>query len=125
MTQVAVKSKLHKLNLSIHSQFKGWREDGCSTWRVTLQRDHQKESFDYFMGSAHTGEPEISDVVYCILMDAQALNAQGFEDWAAELGYDTDSRKAEKTYQACLDNARKLQTLFPDFSVLESLYEDY
>jgi hypothetical protein len=34
------------------------------------------------------------------LSDAQA-GEQTFEDFCAEFGYDPDSRKAEKTWQAC------------------------
>lgn len=44
------------------------------------------------------------------MLDPQEVFAAGgFENWASEYGYDTDSRKAESIYQACLDIALKLR----------------
>src|SRR5258708_3606941 len=41
------------------------------------------------------GEPTAADVLECVLSDAASfINAAGFDDWAEELGFDTDSRKA-------------------------------
>lgn len=53
--------------------------------------------------------PDSASVVASLLMDGDALNYSGFEDWADSFGYDTDSRKAEKIYEACLDIALKLR----------------
>lgn len=42
--------------------------------------------------------PEL--VFECLIIDAWGyLQAQSFEDWAGEYGYDTDSRKAEQMYR--------------------------
>ena len=46
--------------------------------------------------------PDGADILWCLLSDASALDCGTFEEWASDLGYDTDSRKAEKTYRACL-----------------------
>lgn len=55
----------------------------------------------FSMGPAHTSEPSMDDVLDAIASDASGYeNASGFEDWASEYGYDTDSRKAERTYRA-------------------------
>lgn len=53
--------------------------------------------------------PKVTDVVHSLIMDATVLDSGGFEDWAAELGYDTDSRKAESIYRACLEIALQLR----------------
>lgn len=45
--------------------------------------------------------PKTADVVHRLLMDASGTD-YGFEAWAAEFGYDDDSRKAERIYQSCL-----------------------
>ena len=58
-----------------------------------------------FRGALGGGAPIRPDpvaVVGCLLSDADALNYSSFEDWAASLGYDADSRKAETTYRECL-----------------------
>jgi hypothetical protein len=58
-------------------------------------------SIPFSMGAAHTSEPELGDVLGAVASDAAGFeNAAGFEDWASEYGYDTDSRKAERTYRA-------------------------
>lgn len=53
--------------------------------------------------------PVAASVLHCLCSDADAENHDTFEEWASEFGYDPDSRSAEKTYQACLENARKLR----------------
>jgi len=50
--------------------------------------------------------PTLADVLESLGMDwASIENSTAFEDWADELGYDTDSRKAEQTYRACQESA--------------------
>jgi hypothetical protein len=44
-----------------------------------------------------------------LVRDADALHSAGFDDWAADYGYDTDSRKAESIYRACLEIGQKLR----------------
>lgn len=56
--------------------------------------------------------PALTDVLYCLAMDAEVLDFPSFEDWAGEYGYDEDSRKGEAVYRACLDVALKLRALF-------------
>lgn len=46
--------------------------------------------------------PTIDEVLDSLRSDAESIeNAPLFEDWASEMGYDTDSRKAEKVFHAC------------------------
>ena len=65
----------------------------------------------YFsMGPAHTQEPKASEVLDCLALDAATIeNSKSFEDWCAELGYDTDSRSAERMYQVCVRQAEQLE----------------
>lgn len=53
--------------------------------------------------------PDVHDAIASLVLDAGVLDASSFENWAAEYGYDTDSRKAKATYRACLDIALKLR----------------
>jgi hypothetical protein len=46
-------------------------------------------------------------------MDADTADST-FQDWADELGYDSDSIKALSTYQACCEIAQQLRRLIPD-----------
>jgi hypothetical protein len=60
-------------------------------------------------------------------MDAGALEYGGFEGWASEYGYDTDSRSAEATYLACLDIGLKLRASIGEAGLdqLRDLFADY
>lgn len=54
--------------------------------------------------------PKPHDLIQCLASDASsAQNAGSFEEFANELGYDTDSRKAEKIYLECQQTALRLQ----------------
>lgn len=53
--------------------------------------------------------PDFADVLYGLLRDSDAYDSDAFEEWADNYGYDTDSRKAEKIYEACRETARDLR----------------
>lgn len=56
--------------------------------------------------------PDLATVLDCLASDCATYdNARSFEEWASELGFDPDSRKAEKIYRACGDTYRALETL--------------
>lgn len=65
----------------------------------------------YLAARKYPVAPSISDVLDCLAMDAVGIeNARGsFDDWCAEYGYDTDSRKAEKTFHICERQAAHLK----------------
>lgn len=46
--------------------------------------------------------PDIVDVIHSLLLDSQAIDYQDFEQWAGDMGYDADSRKAETIYKQCV-----------------------
>lgn len=47
----------------------------------------------------------IDDVLHCLVSDSTALSMD-FEEWCSEFGYEEDSRKAEKIYNACRKNGK-------------------
>jgi hypothetical protein len=71
--------------------------------------------------------PEACDVLYSLASEAGVLNCSGFEDWASDMGYDDDSRKAEKIYKECIETALKLRAALGDdgLSALHVACEDY
>jgi hypothetical protein len=78
------------------------------------------------VGSA-TIEPKALDVIHSLVSDSDVIDAGGFESWAGDLGYDTDSRKAESIYRACLEHALKLRAAIGDaaLSELRTAFQDY
>lgn len=57
-----------------------------------------------------TNKPTEYDVLSCI----QKYDVGSFENFCSEFGYDTDSRKAEKTYKAVLKEYNKVINFFTD-----------
>lgn len=50
-------------------------------------------------------EPNARDVIASLLLDANALDAGTFEEWAREYGYDADSISARAIYDQCVQHA--------------------
>ena len=71
--------------------------------------------------------PDPDDVLYSLVMDSDVLYYGTFEDWASDFGYDTDSRKAESTYRACLEIALKLRVAIGEDELerLREALQDY
>ncbi len=72
-------------------------------------------------------EPETCDVVWALVLDTDVLNHENFEDWADRLGFNSDSIKDKKIYDACLENGLALNS-YLGASLLEELrevFQDY
>lgn len=53
--------------------------------------------------------PTLAGVLHSLVLDGAAyFDAETFEDWAGNYGYDTDSRKAKVIWRACDETGRKL-----------------
>jgi hypothetical protein len=74
-----------------------------------------------------TTHPTAASVLYCLLSDSDALDSPTLEEWASDLGYDTDSRKAEQIYRACIENGLKLRRVLGESNMvkLRELLQDY
>ena len=79
-------------------------------WRCTLQCGHREMTVYFSQGPAICREPTAEDVLDCLAMDASGLGGS-FEDWCAEFRYDTDSRRAERTFQVIEKQSKQLQRL--------------
>ena len=106
----------------------GWEHDA---WTVALTyQGRTYADISYRMGTGHSKPatfadgamgyqpvkgweptaPHASDVIDSLLLDVCGLD-QPFESWAADLGYDGDSRKAERIYHECLKTLPRLRAL--------------
>jgi hypothetical protein len=60
----------------------------------------------------HGAEPTVREVLDCLASDAATYdNAKDFEDWCAEFGFDSDSRKAERTWKVIGKQRQSLERL--------------
>jgi hypothetical protein len=95
-----------------------WAHD---SWEITLTFQGRSMSLKFHTGTGHRKDgrptpPDIGDILSSVALDAgSVLNARDFEDWAADFGYDTDSRKAEATYKACQEQTEELSDLLGDW----------
>ncbi len=96
---------------------------GDSHWKCRLRyngKDQRRSMLVYYsMGSALTDPPTVEDVLNSLVSDSNALD-QSFEYWCSEFGMDTDSRRAERTYNQCRKLSKHLKTFLggEDFKVL-------
>lgn len=72
-------------------------------------------------------EPSPIDVLHSLSMDSEVLDSEGFEAWAGDFGYDTDSRAAESIYRACLELALQMRGAFGSegMAALQTAFQDY
>ncbi len=82
-------------------------------WRVTLRAGRSRMTLTFSKGYGHNGaEPTTAEVLDCLASDAATWeNAQTFEDWCSEFGFDTDSRKAERIFKTVERQAARLKAL--------------
>lgn len=91
-------------------------------WKCRLTFDGRRMTTLFSMGYGHNGAaPTIVDVLDCLASDSASIT-EDFEEWASGLGYDPDSRKAEKIYKACQVQAQKLEKFLGPDLYQELLY---
>lgn len=78
-------------------------------WQCRISKGSHSMYVPFSQGSAHKKAPKLAEVLYCLALDASGV--QSFEDWASEFGYDTDSRKAERTFNTILEQTSALRGL--------------
>lgn len=86
----------------------GLMGDSARHYKVTLRildGALSKSMTLYFSQGPACDTPTVADVLNCIQSDN--TGEQTFEEWCGDLGYDTDSRRALATFQACVDQERK------------------
>ena len=99
---------------------------GSRHWSVLLSRidTDAKMTVVYSQGPANTQPPTAIDVLDCLASDAAGWdNAPNFEDWCGEYGYDTDSRKAERTFNAVEKQSRELEAFLSNDQYNDLLWE--
>ena len=100
--------------------------DSTDHWKCILDRAGTPFVRLFFSkGYAHHGaQPELDEVLDCLASDATGIeNARSFDEWCGEYGYDTDSRRAERTYKLCCKQAERLRNLLGPSAYAALLWE--
>jgi hypothetical protein len=91
---------------------------GGNAWKIRLTYQGRRLTVPFYTGSL-AGEPSAADVISCLISDARA-GEQDFESFCSDFGHDTDSRKAEKTWNACKKTGPRVRAfLREDFEAFE------
>lgn len=101
-------------------------ETAGNVYRVFLTRNH-KHAWMYFHDNKYN-ESTLKDFLYSLVLDAQAYyNAGSFALFCQEFGYNLDSIKSYKIYEACKKQYLRLHRLFTidEIELLEEFYQEY
>ena len=85
---------------------------------ITLKRGERIYKFN-FGQSLNYSDRKIKPSAYDVLACLTSLEVGEFKDFCDNFGYDTDSRKAEKTYKAVLEEWNNIKILFSDEEILK------
>jgi hypothetical protein len=71
--------------------------------------------------------PKPESVIHSLVMDSDCLDYASFEEWADNIGFDPDSRKAETIYKACLELALRMRSGLGNAALerLREAFQDY
>lgn len=100
-------------------RFNSWAPDDV---KPKLVRDESKPAYVGEAGGPMKRSPIVPgavNVLACIASDSSVLDSGGFESWAQEYGYDTDSRKAESIYKTVLEQALAMRAAFGEAGLNE------
>ena len=87
-------------------------------FNITLKRNRKQYTFNFGQSiAAGRKEPTMYDILTCL----EKYESIDFEDFCSNYGYDSDSRKAYKTYLAVKKEHSAVKRLFSD--IMEELQE--
>lgn len=87
-----------------------WQQK-ANGWRCTLRYQGRRFTLDFWQGVAITDAPTANGVLECLMSVASLADSNSFEEFCSELGYDTDSRKAERSYKSTVRQTEHVKRL--------------
>lgn len=132
-TDVAHFAAAHRITANVQAAMSNpyapeWTD--ADHWKVTLRRETPqglRTMVTYFsQGYGHNGKaPKLTAVLETLILDSNVLTMRDFADWCDEYGYNADSLKDRKTYDATRKLAERfrrwLGPLFDELSGIENV----
>lgn len=97
--------------------------DSASHYRCTIRLGKRRMTVYFSQGMAHHDDPALDSVLNCLALESAGVEEGGFEEWARNLGYDEDSRRAEKAFRVSLRQTERLRGLLGEGEYRRLLYE--
>jgi hypothetical protein len=91
-----------------------WQVTGKGDFTLTFRRGAGNRTYYQTFDGASVAviiPPSAMDILHCAYLDDP--HDESFEDWCLDLGYDPDSRKAEKSYNACIQQTMMFRRNYP------------
>ena len=87
---------------------------GMAGFTVYLKRGTRETHTPYFKGKGLGYEnPTLSEVIVSLMADRATIQTSSdFEDWADNLGYNSDSITDRNTYELCQTTTNRLESMF-------------
>ena len=101
-------------------------EPGSHHYKATLRYRGRQLTVPFSTGSGWTEEPTAKDVLDCLVSDTIGYESAGdFGEWCDEYGYNSDSRKALRTFRTVARLAAKVRAfLGDDFDAIAEAIQD-
>lgn len=93
-------------------------ETGIARKLVIVDKDVK-----FLPGNAPFPNPTMQEVLYSLCSDSDVRHYLTYEQWAQDFGYDSDSRKGEKIYDACRKQTADFMSLVGSEANLDKLRE--
>lgn len=133
MNMISLAERIQEVGLTMTHRYvpedqmdDGWMR-GTHQYAVTLRLPgipSPSITVPYFQGPAIVSEPQIEDIVGCLVTEAGAyLSASSFEEFATDHGYNPDSRKAEAIFTRMGVAADELRNFLGEEILNQFLYE--
>jgi hypothetical protein len=133
MTAAAMRAEIDKYEITLETRAGPTRthdDDGWEHYAYELRLSYMDQAGDthtldtpWRAGMGHeSGDVDLADVLYSLVSDSY-FAGYDFEDFASELGYDTDSRKAFAQWEAVQDECRRFKDWCASDDMLDALAE--
>lgn len=99
-------------------------EGGGYTYDELKHKNLTQVGFESMLKLSKAKPPVLDDVLYCLVSDADATE-MSFSEWCDNFGYNSDSRKAFRTYELCQKNADKLRKAGINIAAERERLQDY
>jgi hypothetical protein len=96
-----------------------WKKT-ANKYKVRISYNKKSMTLTFYTGRGWKRDLNLEDILGIILLEA-SYYGYSFEDFAREIGYDPDSRKAEKIYKKIQKQTEKLNRIFTEEELEELL----